>query len=90
MTDDEAATTMTTLLTTLFTTRTRSRGARDGAASRCAHCGTTTGPGVTVCRDCGEEARCTVCRAHLYRVSLIDGHVESLDHADCALLVDAA
>lgn len=76
-----------TLFTTLFPTRNRTS---PEATPRCAHCGTHTGHGSAVCRSCAEDARCTVCHAHLYRVSLLDGAIEPLDHDECALLAQAA
>lgn len=34
--------------------------------------------------------RCEFCQGPLYRVSLLDGTLEALDHRDCVLLSEAA
>lgn len=36
------------------------------------------------------EERCPLCHGPLYRISLVDGTLESLDHGECLLLSQAA
>ena len=47
-------------------------------------------PEDTPCADCAVHDRCDVCHGPTYRISLIDGSVESLDHRECRLLGEVA
>lgn len=40
--------------------------------------------------DARADERCEFCHGPLYRVSLLDGELEPLDHRECALLSQAA